>query len=417
MKQPDYNQKQTSNSVFRALFLFLCSVLLTNCAADTGNVAQGVSISPWRTLRKLADVAPSDQVALWTDGDKTLVAWPGEPALPGIRIADVNAADNSAKNLALGRVPRHLAMYSAADTLLHILWLDQTLPGETHLASALITTSGEIAREPAVVSNKPTAEYSAAAAPSGDVLTAWTTSGNVSSLYLQLVDGAGRAHPSVYIAERASYPAVAIDADGNFHVSWLEAQTEQLWTIQHITFASNALPDSDTVHSTPIGVIRLNKGEALEAYSLGSDATHIYCLWEIIGAGQDNQGQISGPRGSLGGLSFPVGTVNGAQQILNFETTDIQGTSLRWLSVAALPEPTLAVAVLLEKWDGQKWQSSPALLPLTSERAMEPQPIFAAETEAWSKPTLAADSNGLWYAAWMHLGADGGATVYYASTR
>ncbi len=48
---------------------------------------------------------------------------------------------------------------------------------------------------------------------------------------------------------------------------------------------------------------------------------------------------------------------------------------------------------------------------------MEPQPIFAAETEAWSKPTLAADSNGLWYAAWMHLGADGGATVYYASTR
>src|SRR5258708_25226173 len=105
MKQPDYNQKQTSSSVFRTSFLILCSVLLTHCAADTGNLAQGLPISPWRTLRKLADAAPSDQVALWTDGDKTLVAWPGEPALPGIRLVVVN--DNSVKNLALGRVPRH----------------------------------------------------------------------------------------------------------------------------------------------------------------------------------------------------------------------------------------------------------------------------------------------------------------------
>src|SRR5258708_3789282 len=185
MKQRDHNQKKTSPHIPHMIFLVVGCVLMTQCAADTGNLAQTVSTQPWRTVRKLAESAPSDQVALWTNGDKTLVAWPGEPALPGIRLVDVNAAD-SIKNLALGRVPRHLAIYSAADSLLHIIWLDQTLPGETHLASALITTSGEIAREPAVVSNKPTAEYSAAAAPSGDVVTAWTTSGNVSSLYLQL---------------------------------------------------------------------------------------------------------------------------------------------------------------------------------------------------------------------------------------
>src|SRR5258708_21280572 len=104
-------------------------------------MAQGQPISPWRTLRKLADAAPSDQVALWTDGDKTLVAWPGEPALPGIRLLDVNAAD-SIKNLSLGRVPRHLAIYSAARSLLRIIWLDPTLPTQTHPASRRIPTAG-----------------------------------------------------------------------------------------------------------------------------------------------------------------------------------------------------------------------------------------------------------------------------------
>src|SRR5258708_31928883 len=120
--------------------------------------------------------------------------------------------------------------------------------------------------------------------------------------------------------------------------------------------------------------------------------------------------------GRLGGLSFPVDNAKGVQ-VLKFETPAIQGASLRWLSVAALPRPTLAVVVLIEMWDGQKWQSSPALLPLTAHGAAGLQAILAPDSATLTKPTLVADSSGNWYAAWMQLRANGSAAVYYASTR
>src|SRR5450432_2238776 len=232
MNQPNCYQNKTIHFLLFVLPLAL-PILLAGCAANGAEPALAGPNLPWRTVRKVAEAAPGDQVALWTDGSKTLIAWPGEPALPGIRLVNINAPEQIT-NLALGRVPRQLHLFSADAGLLHIFWLDQTLPGETHLASALITTDGKIERGPEEVSNKPTAEYSAAAAPSGDVLTAWTTTDVASSLYIQLVDGAGRVHPSVHIAERANYPAVAIDAAGKFHVSWLESQTENLWTIQYL---------------------------------------------------------------------------------------------------------------------------------------------------------------------------------------
>src|SRR5258708_8808136 len=95
--------------------------------------------------------------------------------------------------------------------------------------------------------------------------------------------------------------------------------------------------------------------------------------------------------GRLGGLSFPVDNAKGVQ-VLKFETPDIQGASLRWLSVAALPRPTLAVTVLIEMWDGQKWQTSPALLPLTAQGAAGLQAILTPHSAPLTTPHLAPDS-------------------------
>src|SRR5258705_9780846 len=74
------------------------ALLLTACASLS---SVPPALAPWKVLGLLATAAPHDSPGLWTDGAKTLLAWPGEPSSPGIRLVDTNAPDQ-VKVLTLG---------------------------------------------------------------------------------------------------------------------------------------------------------------------------------------------------------------------------------------------------------------------------------------------------------------------------
>src|SRR5262249_38149861 len=156
-----------------------------------------------RVVLEIAEAAPHDQPALWSNGEKTLIAWPGEPAAPGIRLVDVQEP-GKVQVLPLGRIPWQLSLLTAADGYLHILWLDQTIPGETHLVGAVIDTYGGVTRAPGIISTRSTAQYTAIAQQSGDLLTLWTDDGDRPALYMQKVDGQGRPGPERKLAQPAT---------------------------------------------------------------------------------------------------------------------------------------------------------------------------------------------------------------------
>src|SRR5579859_6395634 len=117
--QPGVNNRLTRR---RGIFGFVVILLLSaGCAAPVQQPLQ-----PWTSAQLVAEAAPHDQPGLWSDGETTLLAWPGEPAAPGIRLATLGGQP---KILPLGRVPRQVSLLRAADNNQHVLWLDQTLPG------------------------------------------------------------------------------------------------------------------------------------------------------------------------------------------------------------------------------------------------------------------------------------------------
>src|SRR5262245_39422801 len=188
MFQPEVNALKTKHLILRGVLVSLV-LLLTACGSSLQ-----VPQSPWTVLQQVANAAPHDQPALWSNGEKTLIAWPGEPAAPGIRLVDTQKPGEP-QVLPLGRVPWQISLLTASDGYLHILWLDQTIPGETHLVGALIDTYGGVTRPPGVISTRPTAQYAVIAEQSGNLVTLWTDDGDRPALYMQKVDGLGRPGP------------------------------------------------------------------------------------------------------------------------------------------------------------------------------------------------------------------------------
>src|SRR5258708_2063978 len=198
--QPAVNHYLTRR---RGVFAFVVILLLSACGAT----AVQQPLQPWTSAQLVAEAAPHDQPGLWSDGETTLLAWPGEPAAPGIRLA---ALGGQTKNLPLGRVPRQVRLLRAADNNLHVLWLDQTLPGETHLASAVIQRDGAVLRAPGEISQRPASQYSAVEDAAGDALTLWIDTADRPAIYFQRLDGLGRPSQAIRLAAPASNPAIAI---------------------------------------------------------------------------------------------------------------------------------------------------------------------------------------------------------------
>ncbi|MEP7284861.1 MAG: hypothetical protein ABI947_03730 [Chloroflexota bacterium] len=369
-------------------------------------------MSPWHILRKISTAAPHDRPALWSDGVQTLLAWPGEPSAPGIRL-DSPDWQTPVKILPLGRIPREVSLFAGLDGNLNLLWLDQTLPDQAQLVGALIATNGVVKRSPGVISNRAISHYTAISTKAGDVIALWVESGEKQGVFIQLIDGQGRPRQAVQLAKAGSNPAAAFDLNGDLHIAWLESTAAHLWTIRYLLLQHGELPIEDNVPSIPVGVIRTAEPQTLGDFALGADATHVYCLWNIIQVGQRT---AETPESSMAGLSFPISD-NSAVRTLSFNS--VAKIGLRDPDVPSAALPVLTIGITVSTWNGQRWQDVPATLSISPDGANLLQPVYAARSEpvVVGKVALSADSGGRLTLGWTELGGNGIATVYYATTR
>src|SRR5579871_1267196 len=110
--QPGVNRAVTRERAICAVAARFVSLLLLSGGLLSAGCSTPVRqpLPPWTSAQLVAEAAPHDQPGLWSDGETTLLAWPGEPALPGIRLVAPGA---DPQKLPLGRVPRQVRLLRA----------------------------------------------------------------------------------------------------------------------------------------------------------------------------------------------------------------------------------------------------------------------------------------------------------------
>jgi hypothetical protein len=412
MNQRQVNQIQTcANRITesrRSVWYLILALLIASCASLP---VVPPALAPWQVVNFLATAAPHDAPGLWTDGTKTLLAWPGEPSSPGIRLVDTSAPSH-VNVLSLGRVPRSVSLFKADAGALHILWLDQTLPTQTELVGALIDTEGAIVRTPDSISKRRVTQYRAVSTSDGDVVTLWVEDRVPSSIYLQRVDSQGRAQQPVRIARTGTRPTLAFDLNGDLHVAWLESTSPSLWTIHYLFLPHGDPPVTPDVAAIPIGVIHLDQGRVLDSFTLGLDASHVYCLWGTIRVGSTT----SEPSGKIAGLTFPI---SDSTTVHTLAMNMPDNVSLSALNVPGQTLPSFSVGLLASTWDGQRWNAIPAAMIISPNGSGTLHRAYTGNSSSAliSGLTIAAAPDGTLVLGWSDLDDRGIAHVYYASTR
>ncbi|MCC7449766.1 MAG: hypothetical protein IT324_20265 [Anaerolineae bacterium] len=373
-------------------------VLLTGCGSTVTTV-----YAPWRTWRAFSSVTPHDQPVLQLIGTTPLVAWPGDPVVTQLRLIDASRS-NDPIVLPLGSTPRRVSLYPAGRSNLQILWLDETLPGESRLFSAILGVNRAVERGPNLISNRPTLDYSATLMPSGDLVVFWMEANN-GPLYAQFIDTSGRPRPPLRLADSGRYPTAAYDQRGALHVAWVEPTTPRLWAIHYSAFA-DGLPAP--VQGNVIGLITLDKGDALESFALGLDSTHVYCLWGTV-----NLNNLDRTWGKVAGLTFPF-TNSAAIKTLTINAPNV---SLRWLSLPPQQVNTLTIGLTASAVTENVPHEYPVTVAITPTSIGGIQPVVNEHANVIGKTTLTTDTNGNLYIAWTALRENGTAYLYYATTR
>jgi hypothetical protein len=422
-------------NVFTTLFyvfrFWILTLALTQCTTVPATIA--ASSPPgaaWRIVQAIPATGPQPEPALWSDGTTTVIVWPGDVSRPDINLFNVGSSGQLLA-LPLAAAPRQVTIYQMRGGVLQLLWLDWTPPGETRLVGAMLSADRTVERGPAVISNRPTAEYSAAITPSGDLLTLWVEAREgATSLYAQMIDNAGRPYPPIRLAVSARHPSAVYAPDGTLHVAWLESNAVRLWTIRYAAFPGGKLPGvsgtlgaADTaavspIESIPVGVIKLDSGEALESFALGLDSTHVYCLWDIVTVKAAHD-----PVGRLAGLAFPVGDVSDMHPIGS--TTggaNADTSSLRWPTLPTAIGSSLQIGVTLGSRDDRGVWAVPATLTITPAGIGPAQPVITrphdgSPADLIGKTAIAVDDSGGLRLVWSTFRADGASTIYYATNR
>ncbi len=377
---------------------FLILVITSGCS--------GAAVTPypsWRALRRIDKVTPHDQPALQLVGTTPIFAWPGDPAVPQLRLLDLNRASDPLV-LPIGSTSRHVSLYPAAGSNLQILWLDETLPGESRLFSAILDANRNVERGPNVISNRPTLDYSATLMPSGDLVVLWMEA-NDGPLYAQFVDTDGRPRPPLRLADSGRYPAAVYDQRGTLHVAWVESSTPRLWAIHYSAFA-DGLPAP--VQGDVIGLITLEDNEALESFTLGLDSTNVYNLW-----GRLNLKRPDNPMGQVAGLTFPTANSAAIQTL----TINAPGLSLRWPAMPSRQVNALTIGLTASAITENPPREYPVSLAITPTSVGAITSITSERFNVMGKTTLIADSSGNLNVAWTALRDDGTASLFYTTTR
>jgi hypothetical protein len=399
----DVNTIPTITQLIHYFFTFGLLLALTRCANEPGAPA---AMRPWQALRVVAS-GPQAGVALLADSEHALAVWSGDVETPGLRLLDLSKRDEPL-TLPLGTTPRKISLFAAPGHGLQLLWLDQTALGETRLVGALLGADRQVERGPTTISTQTVSDYAALYGRSGDLLTFWANSGELSSsLYYQVVDNAGRPRQAMRLSTAAARPSAAFDAQGILRVAWLEPRTPHQWAIHYAAFpGGEPSPGADTV----IDFIQLDADQSIDSFSLGTDATYVYCLWSIITVRQD-----SGLSTTLAGLSFPS-TDSAATRPLAFSHAALAGKNLRW--PALLSQAGSFVLVAASATDEVTKRDSPLILTLTPNGVNAVQSVIDNPQVGaiMGRTALALAPDGRLHVAWPILRENGSAAIYYAAT-
>ena len=329
--------------------------------------------------------------------------------------------------LPLGKTPRALTMVPAHDGWMHLLWLDESLPGAVRVWTTVVSADGHVDHAPIAVNNKVTSTYSVLALANGSALTLWTDASRRSSLYAQVLDDVGRPFGAVYLSDNVNFPSAALDLSGRLHLAWLEAQSPTLWVIHYLLLSDPRSLDFqaslEPPQNSPIGLIHLTAGQTIGSFAIAADASRVYMLWTALDA--STAASSAGVIGSAHGLSFPLGD-DSALGTLSFAASGLDSpgsaarSNVRSLYIQKVAEKTLAVGALVGNWDENThtWQDTPAALPITPSGVGALQPVFAGTAdETLGDVALASDPGGGLVVAWSTLHANGKSTITLASTR
>jgi hypothetical protein len=376
-------------------------LLILGVCVIGGCTAAGGLASPWQLRRTITGVTPQEQAALWVDEHQRLIAWPGDPTMPNIRLLETSQTDP--RPLPLGIRPGPVSLYPLSSGNFQLLWIDWARPGEGHLVGGTLDPTLEVQRGPTDITTRPVLEFSAAPTPQGELAVFWNEIGQTTTpIYTVPIDSLGRPRSSVQITASGRYPSAAYDRHGDLHLAWLEPGAGHLWTVHYATFPNGDIPKSGVDASVvPVGVIRLETGQALDSFVLGVDASQVYLLWGTISVS-------GGVQGALAGLTFPIGQ-DEAAHTLRLDMP--RAASLRWPAVArgqpAASADGLAVSLTANGNEPQVLLLSPHGIDWLESVSADPSSLVG-------KTALCLDAANRLHLIWSALQPNGQATIYYA---
>jgi hypothetical protein len=368
----------------------------------------------WSQERIMQRIIPQEGIAHWLAGDRPLLAWIGDPARPNLRLRAVPDTGEP-RLLPLGITPRRLIAVPLADGWTQLLWLDQTLPGETQLIGGTLNAMGEVERGPTEISLTRTIDYVATRTPASAVIVLWatpvpTTQRDQSALYMQVLDQTGRPLPATKLTDNGAFPALAFDARGDLHLLWLHSLATESWSIMHTRIdgrADLARLDVANVAASIVGAVSLPPGTALDAFRVGVDATHLYAVWSVVAVG--GVASAEHDRATLNAVTFPLDRPAEVRPL----ALGAGGASLREPAFPASPTDSLYLAAIATAPDGKRRPLILALTPTGSavvEVVARPRPVIG-------QPSLTIDMAGKLHLAWLDLDPDGTASLWYATNR
>jgi hypothetical protein len=381
--------------------LRLGTLLVTGVFVIGGCAAGGELAPPWQLRRTITNVTPQEQAALWADEHMTLIAWPGDPAMPNIRLLDADRQGDPLV-LPLGIKPGPVSLYPLSSGRFQLLWIDWALPGEGHLVGGTLDPNLAVLRGPTDIADRSVLEFSAAPTARGDLAVFWSEVGSVTTpIYSVLIDSLGRPRSSINVTASGRYPAAAYDRHGDLHVAWLEPGAGRLWSIRYTSFPAGEIPKADADKAAvPVGVIRLETDQALDSFTLGVDASEVYILWGTIKVN-------GGVRGALAGLTFPIGQDEATRSL----KLDMPGTaSVRWPAVASGQTLVDGLVLSLTADDAR-----PFVIILSPNGIVSVESITADRSSLVGKTALCIDAQNRLHLVWSAFQPSGEATIYYAT--
>jgi len=364
-------------------------------------------VSPWRLARSIRPTTAVDGVSLWESTNRSnaesLLIWPGDPSMPNLRLWNFNADPTP---LPLGIRPGQVTLYPLAGGNYQVLWLDQTLPGQSQLVGGTFGADHEVTRGPTEIARHPVIEYYAVPTPGGDLIAVWSEAGTpLTPIYATLIDSIGRPREPILLARNGRHPSAVFAPGGDLHIGWLEPGS--IWTVNDLVLPGGTLRTG--LSPASVGVFKLDASQSVDDFLLGADTQRIYCLWKITTV---TSTAISS---QLSGLSFAFGDSKQSKSI-DLRLPLFGNLSLRALTLARGNSATGGLIAAVSVYSAETLER-PLILTITENGITSTQ--FVTRGIPGDGPirqlSLSLRADGLLTLSWSVIQADGSSVIYVAT--